>query len=102
MPHEDSKLTRKRIKKCTQNSIDEELSGFKPNKRYGKRKKKVEKPFKIWYRYIGIYRSFFTPDKNWNLYREYEKEHDRNHELKKLKRGRMRNNYELTTKNPEK
>ena len=97
---ENPKITRKKIKNHTRNSIDSELVGHRRNKRFGKRKKKVDKPFKIWVKYVGQ-STWFHKSGEWRIDSEFAKEYDRDHEFAKRQREHWSKFYEYTKEKPD-
>ncbi len=92
------KETRNKLKKHTEDVINSEIYGETSDKRLGKRKKKnIEKPYKILVKYKDDYCSFWTRSKDWKIYNEFSKKNDRDHELAKMKRGYMNGWYDFKT-----
>ena len=88
---------RSRIKRHTENVINEEIYGETSDRRIGKKKKKnIEKPYKILVKYKENYNGFWKRSKNWRLENEFSNKNDRDHELAKMKRSWYNNIYDFT------
>ena len=90
------KTNRKKLKRHTENVINQEIYGEETDKRFGKRKKKnISKPYKIFVRYKENRSGYWFYSKVWRLEKEFEHKNDRDHELSKMKRGYMEGWYDF-------
>lgn len=88
---------REQFEEFSNNEVDEELYGKQNNKRQGKRKKIVDKPYKIFCRYVNKTSYWYRKEKGWHQYYvgPFSSKNNRDHELEKLNRGWGHNYYEF-------